>query len=132
MSADHGQVVLDASAVLALLRAESGAEQVEPVLQGAMLSTVNGAEVAQKISAHGSDGAWALSELRELGVNMVAFTSEDALAAAALWPHTRTSGLSLGDRACLALAQRMNCPALTADQAWKDCELGDIEIRLIR
>ena len=131
MSADDGQVVLDASAVLALLRAEHGADQVEPALQAALLSTVNATEVAQKISYHGSDGAWALGELRDLGVNLVAFTTEDALAAAALWPHTRTAGLSLADRACLALARRMDCPALTADQAWKDCDL-DIEIRLIR
>lgn len=131
MSAGHSQVVLDASAVLALLRAEPGAEQVETTLQTACLSTVNAAEVAQKATHHGTDGAWALAELRDLGLTLTAFTGEDALAAAALWPHTRPAGLSLADRACLALAQRMGCPALTADQAWKQLDL-DIEIQLIR
>ncbi len=130
-TAEQQTVVLDASAVLALLRAEPGAEQVETTVQTALLSTVNAAEVAQKAAHHGTDGAWALSELRDLGLDLVAFTAEHALAAAALWPHTRSAGLSLADRACLALAQRQECPALTADQAWKDLDLG-VEVQLIR
>lgn len=121
--------VLDASAVLAWLRSEPGADTVEPLLSRAVISAVNGSEVAQKLAQHGAPVRMTLERLRVLGVEIEEFDAEDALAAAELWPPTRHKGLSLADRACLALARRLGLPAVTADAAWR--ELG-IEVRLIR
>ena len=124
--------VLDASAVLAWLQEEAGAEQVHAVLDGAQLSTVNASEVAQKLVQYGADGSGAVAQLVGLGVVLAPFTGEDALVAAELWPHTRAAGLSLGDRSCLALARRLTVPAITADQTWKELDLDGIEIEMIR
>lgn len=125
-------VVLDASAVLAWLRAEPGADQVDTALDGSALSTVNASEIAQKLLQHGTDGTWAIAELRDLGVVLTPFMDADAMVAADLWASTRAAGLSLGDRACLAVAHRLSKPALTGDQAWKGLDLGGIEVQLIR
>jgi ribonuclease VapC len=124
--------VLDASAILAWIQNEDGAEHVHGVLNGAWMSTVNASEAAQKLVQHGADGAGALASLVELGVVITPFTSEDAVVAAEMWPHTRDHGLSLGDRACLALARRASLPALTSDQAWKSVDVDGIDIELIR
>ncbi len=123
--------VLDASALLAWLRNEDGAEQVDEHLDGGVIGAVNLSEVAQKISRHGGDGSRVATESLGMGLTLTPFASEDALATAELWPRTREHGLSLGDRACLALARRLERPALTADQAWRNLDL-DLEIQLIR
>lgn len=123
--------VLDASALLAWLRAEGGADQVDAHLDGSVISAVNASEVAQKITQRGGYGSQAVTESLGMGLILTPFGGEDALATAELWPHTHSQGLSLGDRACLALARRLDRPALTGDQAWKSLEL-DVEIHLIR
>lgn len=125
-------VVLDASAVAALLFGEPGAEEVAEVIAGgsAVISTVNLSEVV------------ALLVRRQRPVRPVVpafaaqvavepFTSADAYAAAEMLPLTRAAGLSLGDRACLALARRRETCALTADQAWAAMELP-VPVRTIR
>lgn len=119
--------VLDASALLAWLRNEDGADQVDEHLDGGVISAVNLSQVAQKISQHGGDGSRAATESLGMGLTLTPFAAEDALATAELWPHTREHGLSPGDRACLALARRLERPALTADRAWKTLDL-DLEI----
>lgn len=123
--------VLDASAALAWLREEPGADQVDAALDGGVISTVNASEAAQKLIHNGADGSRAMSQLVGLGLTLTPFTGDDALAAAELWPRTRTHGLSLADRACLALAQRLQRPVLTSDQAWKQLDLN-IELQMIR
>lgn len=123
--------VLDASAALAWLRHEPGADQVDAALNGGVISTVNASETAQKLIQHGADGSRAVTQLLGLGLTLTPFTGDDALAAADLWTHTRTHGLSLADRACLALAQRLQRPVLTSDQAWQQLDL-DIELQMIR
>lgn len=123
--------VLDASALLAWLLAEEGADPVDAVLEGSVIGAVNASEVAQKIDQRGGRGSQAVTEATEMGLVLTPFGREDALATAELWPHTRHQGLSLGDRACLALAQRLDRPALTADQAWKDLNLA-VDVQLIR
>lgn len=125
-------VVLDASAVLALLYDEPGADAVaEHIAAGAaVLSTVNLSEVATILIRHGHDPATVLAPLRTQ-VQVVVFTDSDALTAAELYPHTSVKGLSLGDRACLALAHRLSAPAVTAEHLWADLDL-DIPVRGIR
>lgn len=123
--------VLDSSAVLAWLRDEPGAEVVQPLLADAVVSTVNWSELAQKLTQHGIDARRTLARLQVLGCTVEPFTEGDALRAGELWPHTKTVGLSLGDRACLATAHRLDLPAVTADKAWTVLDVG-VEVQLIR
>ena len=122
--------VLDASAVLALLLGERGAETVaDAIAEGAAMSTVNYAEVATILIREGR-GQSPLEQVA-LQVRVEEFTVADATTAAALTAGGERLGLSLGDRACLALSERLHAPALTADSAWAQLDVG-IAITLIR
>lgn len=119
--------VLDASALLAFLSGEPGADVVEEALQaGAVCSAVNWSEVAQKIQAGGGDWSIAVALLSSYGMEALDATSSDGERAAALW--RRGSGLSLADRFCLALADRLQVQAWTADTAWGSSD----QVRQIR
>jgi PIN domain nuclease of toxin-antitoxin system len=124
-------VVLDASALLAWLQDEPGADTVDAVLNEAVMSTVNWAEVYQKALAHNVDTANLREDLESLGMRIEPFTTGQAETAAGLWQHTRSAGLSLGDRACLALASELKHPVLTTDKVWTELGL-DLEIHAIR
>lgn len=126
------KVVVDASALLALLNSEPGAEKLSLKLLGdAVISTVNLAEVHSKLLNTGiaPADAWqvAVSPVAEIA----AFTAEHAKIAGSLTLLTRTLGLSLGDRACLALAIVLKAPVYTADRTWRNLRLG-VPIHLIR
>ena len=123
--------VLDASALLAMLHREQGGDIVEGLVEEAVISTVNWSEVYQRSLARGVEVRGLGSELAALGLQVVSFGTEDAERAAELWPATRSAGLSLGDRACLALALRLGAPAVTGDRSWSRLEL-DIPITTIR
>jgi PIN domain nuclease of toxin-antitoxin system len=126
------KIVLDASALLAVLNQEPGAGTLTPeVLRDAIASTVNLAEVQTKLVREGADPdeAW---ELAIASVPQVEpFTSEQAKLAGTLVKQTRPLGLSLGDRACLALAVTLKAPVYTCDSEWKHLKLG-VPIHLIR
>ncbi len=124
-------LVLDASAILALLHDEPGAERVEPALDGALVSAVNWAEVIQKSLKRRADISWMREGFTAVGVVFKPFTPTQAEIAAYLWERTRQHGLSLADRACLALAIEQHVPVLTADRAWGNLDLG-VEIRQCR
>ena len=123
--------VLDASALLAFLQQEPGSEFVEQVLGHSLMSSVNWAEVLQRHRARGVPSASLLSELMALGFGVVNFSAQDAAVAADIFQPTRNLGLSLGDRACLALGISLGFTVLTADRAWKDLTLP-VKIDLIR
>jgi len=122
--------VLDASALIAYLREEPGAELVAAAIAGgAVISTVNVAEALSTLTGFGVDPVQLTADLRTRGLldgalTVEPFTTADATETARLRPLTREAGLSLGDRACLALASRLGAPALTADRAWIDLSLG--------
>lgn len=123
--------VLDASAVLAMIKAEPGWDKVASALPGAAMSSVNAAEVFAKLAdwqvpREDRDKYHAILE-----ATLVPFDGDLALRSAGLRPLTRSSGLSLGDRACLALAQKLGIPALTADRAWAGVNCG-VTIEVIR
>lgn len=124
-------VVLDASALLAWLFEEQGSEVVEAWLATAVLSTVNLAEVRQKLERRGVDAERTVRRLRLLGVRTEPFSDDDAARAADLWSAGRAIGLSLADRCCLAVAGRLDAPAVTADRSWSGIDLP-IEVRVIR
>lgn len=109
--------VLDASAVLAYLQAERGADRVERALEaGAVIGAANLSEVAQKVRARG--GMWSIASalLDSYELEVLPVTREDAQNAATLW--RAGAGLSLADRLCLALGDRLDAEVLTADTAW--------------
>lgn len=123
--------VLDASALLAVFLDEPGQNRVTDVLNRASISSVNLSEVGSRISDRGLDLDKLFAKLRQLPLQVVAFDRAQSEAAARLRRPTRSAGLSLGDRACLALAQSLNATVLTSDRAWANLPL-DVEIELIR
>lgn len=125
------EYILDASALLSLLNAEEGAEIVQGLLRDAVISAVNLAEIVTRLSAIGMPENEIRNALALLGLKVAPFGDEQAYQAGLLYPHVRHLGLSLGDRACLALAKATASTAVTADRAWKDLDLG-IRILLIR
>jgi ribonuclease VapC len=129
--------VLDASALLAYLRDEPGASAVaDAVAGGVSISTVNLGEVFSRVADRGADPADVAREMTDRGlldgaITVEEFTSADAVEVGRLRPLTREHGLSLGDRACLALARRLALPAVTADTAWSKLDLK-LDLRQIR
>lgn len=129
--------VLDASALLAYLRGERGTDAVaDAIAAGTAISTVNLSEVLGRAAERGSDPVQLVREMTDRGlldgaISIEPFTTADAVEVARLCPITRSHGLSLGDRACLALARRLDLPALTADTAWSQLDLG-VELHQIR
>ena len=117
-------VALDASAVLALLFDEAGAESVERVIAGAVMSTVDWVEVCQRLAERGAPVDDARARLADPGLELRPLTSADAKRAAGLHLATRGAGLSLADRCCLALADGLGRRAVTADAAWASRDVG--------
>ncbi len=124
------EAILDSSAILGLLLAEPGAEIVAGVLPGALLSTVNFAEVITKLCDRGMLANDASDVVSAIGVSLVDYDAEQASLTGDLRHNTRPLGLSLGDRDCLALARLRNLPAMTADAAW--ARLPGANVVLIR
>lgn len=130
-------LVLDASALLAHLRREPGAGAVTDAIgRGASMSAVNLAEVLSRAADRGADPERLVEALTEAGllhgaVVVEPFTAEDAAVVARLRSNTRAAGLSLGDGACLALAQRLIAQVLTADKAWSELDVG-VDVLVIR
>ena len=114
------EVVLDASALLALLREEPGAAKVADAIEDAQMSSVNYAEVVSHFIHAGMPADQVDAMLRPLPINVVAADQALAVIAGRLRAVTAQAGLSLGDRFCLALARRDNLPALTADKQWRN------------
>ena len=129
--------VLDASALLALLQDEPGAERVVDLSSdaGAYVSAVNWAETLTKLVDAGQDAGEVVETLFREGlfssIEVLPFDAALALEAARLRPLTRSFGLSLGDRACLALGVHHDLPVVTADRAWANLSLK-IPVHLIR
>lgn len=120
--------VLDSSAILAAIGYEPGHERVEPILADSAVSTVNAAEVLTKLVERGILIADALDDFSQLGIDLIPFDLDHAITVSELRPHTRHLGLSLGDRACLALAMQENAVAVTADKSWATLNICPVEL----
>ena len=125
-------VVLDASAVLALVRDEAGADKVSPHVGRAAISAVNLQEVLKELLLSGLDETTIRELLGELRLDVRPHDSEAAYAAASLHAQTREFGCGLGDRSCLALAMQLDVPALTADREWKKIKVKGLKVEHIR
>lgn len=129
-------MVIDASALLAYVLGETGGESVSDALMTgcSLLSAVNYAEVIAVLSDYGVSSEQLARDFAEKNiidlVEITDFTPDLAEVAAELRQVTRSLGLSLGDRACLALAKTRNLPALTADRKWS--EVPDVVVKVIR
>jgi PIN domain nuclease of toxin-antitoxin system len=125
-------VVFDASAILALLRGEAGADGVAALIGDGVISAVNYQEVVVALVRRGIPVAVALDMLDALHLDVRAHDRDSAVAAAALYPATREYGCGLGDRTCMALAIAENVPALTTDREWQRVEAAGLRVRLVR
>lgn len=125
------KLVLDTSAVLALILGEPGADIVEATLDNALMATVNASEAMSKMCDRGFSVENARYILAKLPVILVPFDLDLAVGAAALRPSSRALHFSFADRACLALAKRDGVPAVTGDRAWQMVDLG-VEVKIIR
>jgi ribonuclease VapC len=125
------RVVLDASALLAFIWQEPGSDVVAEVMEEAAISSVNWAEVISKLQDRGIDLVAAQPMLDELSLEVMVFDKELAFAAGSLRIRSRHLGLSIGDRACLALAAHLSAPAYTADKSWTKLN-GGVEVKMVR
>jgi PIN domain nuclease of toxin-antitoxin system len=123
--------ILDASALLAVMLGESGADAVHAVLDRARIGAVNLSEVVAKLKERGVPDDAIDQSLADLDLTIVPFDQDHAMRAGKLRLATRGAGLSLGDRACLAIADALGAVAITTDQAWTKLSF-DIEIAFAR
>ena len=122
---------LDTSALITMMRDAPGGSVVGVQIRQAAVSAVNWTEVVDDCRAHGIDPDKLRRDLESIGLAILPFTSEDARQAANFWDPSRKIRLSLSDRACLALASRLEVPVMTANRAWKHLSVG-VEVRLLR
>lgn len=125
------KVVLDASALLALLNDEPGAREVEQGIPGAAISAVNLSEVVAKLAESGMPEDAIRQALGAIELEVHPFDAALAYRTGILRVQTRSLGLSLGDRACVALGGHLGAPVLTTDRDWEHLEVG-VEVRLVR
>lgn len=122
--------IIDSSVILAFLRSEPGAVPLDD-MQSSFISAVNLAEVVAKLAEIGWGSDRIHSALDRFDLRVIPLDDDRAYRAGLLRPLTRDQGLSLGDRACLALAQEYGLPAVTADRKWSEVTI-DVDIRQIR
>ena len=125
------RVVVDSSAVIAFIRADPGGAAVGPRLPGAYLTAVNYSEVLAKLAGYGVPIEEVSAYLESVRVEIVPVDQELGRMAAALMPLTKGTGLSLGDRICLAAAQRLKAPVVTMDLAWAGLKI-DVRVEVAR
>ena len=126
------KVVLDASALLALIKNELGANVIEELLGNIIMSSINVAEVASILLDSDMSSEEAKEAIAPFIDSIISFDFEHSIACASLKKTTKHLGLSLGDRACIALGISLNLPIYTADKIWRELKLENAEIRLIR
>jgi PIN domain nuclease of toxin-antitoxin system len=128
---NDGATIADASVILALLKQEPLGKLDPRRLFRATISAVNLSEVLERLCSGGLSESEAEAAVAELSLRVTDFDESQARLAAYLRPQTRHAGLSLGDRACLALGQSLRCPVITADRAWARLDIG-VDVLVIR
>lgn len=126
------EIVLDSSAVLAMLQDEPGGDTVPPYLGRAIISAVNLQEVAKELLRAGRSAEDVRAILGGIDVKVSAHDAEAAYLAAALYEQTRKYGRGLGDRSCMALGLELGLPVLTADREWKQVKIDGLDLRHLR
>ena len=125
-------MILDASALLALLQDETGLEQASEALEQGSISAANLSEVAGKLIQAEVPEREVVSILRSFDLDVIPVDEEIALLAGSLMKQTRQFGLSLGDRICLATAILRKEPTVTADKVWSNLQHRGLDVIVIR
>jgi len=128
----NNRVILDASALLALIQEETGAEIIKPLLKFSVMSAVNVTETLSVLQRTNISPEEGLTLITDIVTTIVPFDLEQAEQVAKLHPLVQPQGLSLADRACIALGIKLQIPIYTADRIWDEIKLDNIDIRLIR
>lgn len=128
----NNRVILDASALLALIQEETGAEIIKPLLKFSVMSAVNVTETLSVLQRTNISLEEGLTLITDIVTTIVPFDLEQAEQVAKLHPLVQPQGLSLADRACIALGIKLQIPIYTADRIWDELKLDNIDIRLIR
>lgn len=129
---NSNNILLDASALLALIQEEPGGEIIKPLLKFSVMSTVNVAESLTVLQRTGLPTQESLILITDIIATIIPFDLEQAGYAAELQSYVQHRGLSLGDRACLALGIKLQIPIYTADKVWAQLQLNNATIKLIR
>lgn len=130
---NYRSIILDASALIAFLAEETGSDFVKQLLPSAVMSSINVAEVAQFLIINKKvDKLKAREIIEQLIAESYIFDNQEAFKVAGLIDITKKFGLSLADRACIALALKTGFPIYTADKVWKKLEIEHVDIHLIR
>ncbi len=124
-------VILDSSAILAVINHEAGADRVQAVADGATVSALIIAEVVSWLAVRDTPADEIYETIEDFKLRVQPFHHARAMAAGLIVSKTRRRGLSLGDRGCLALAIELGLPVVTGDRAWRDLDIG-VDIRLFR
>jgi len=125
------EIILDTSAIVAVINREPGADLVLEVAGGAVVSTLVVAEVVSWLALRNTPAGEVYRTIEDFRLAVEPFHHARAIAAGFLITKTRRRGLSLADRACLTLAIELGLPVMTGDRAWRDIDLG-VDVRLIR
>ena len=128
----NNKIVLDASAFLALAQEEKGSEVIKPLLNFAVMSTVNIAEALTVLQRSNIELEDAMNLINDIISTIIPFDLEQAVEVARLNQFVKHKGLSLGDHACIAIGIKLSAPIYTADKAWAELELDKANIQLIR
>lgn len=128
----NNRVILDASALLALIQEETGAEIIKPLLKFSVMSAVNVTETLSVLQRTNISPEEGLTLITDIVTTIVPFDLEQAAQVAKLHPLVQPQGLSLADRACIVLGIKLQIPIYTADRIWDELKLDNIDIRLIR
>ena len=128
----NNRVILDASALLALIQEETGAEIIKPLLKFSVMSVVNVTETLSVLQRTNISPEEGLTLITDIVTTIVPFDLEQAEQVAKLHPLVQPQGLSLADRACIGLGIKLQIPIYTADRIWDELKLDNIDIRLIR
>lgn len=123
--------VLDASAAVALALGEPGSEKVGDAIRGSVMSAINVSEFLTALTRNGFSLQEAIDDFDSLPIMVIPFDRSIAIGSATLIPKTRSLGLSLADRACIATGQSLEATIITTDRAWADLKVG-VEIQVIR
>ncbi|GBD39835.1 hypothetical protein HRbin37_02121 [bacterium HR37] len=125
------KLVIDASALLAVLLGKEPAKEIEKLIPSSVISSVNFSEVVTKLTDIDMPESKIREVLESLPIEVYPFNKKQAYIAGLLRPLTKSKGLSFGDRACLSLGMLLKAPVVTMDRVWKNLNIG-IEIRVLR
>lgn len=128
----NNNIILDTSALLALIQEEQAAEVIKPLLKFSVMSSVNIAESLTLLQRIGISPEEALILISDCLVTIVPFDLEQARITAELQSNVKHKGLSLGDRACIALGIKLQVPIYTANKVWAQLELNNVNVKLVR